>query len=115
MPRPLRADWQALAAPAPRRSPRSGAKMSPDALESVGKMGHQLEPLSRDGMREAEFRRMQRHTIEAGDEIGQHPIGPTRFPSATVGLITEERVPQGRQVNADLVGASGLQAAFQKA
>src|SRR5688572_6051462 len=95
-------------------STRLTAKMTQDPLNSVGKRRRKLAGLSRLRMDEGEPGGMERHAAESryeGFEVGisMAAPGPTG-----IGLVTDERMADRRQVDPNLVGAARLQPALDE-
>src|SRR5690242_21337976 len=64
-------------------------------------------------MRERQAGRVERHAAEAADGLGERGI-PGRRAASPVGLIAEQRMPEGSQMHTDLMRAPGLEPALEE-
>src|SRR5580765_1153411 len=95
-------------------SSRLIAKMTQDPLNSVGKRRRKFAGLSRRRVDEGEAGGVERHPAESRHEglevgISMAAPGPTG-----IGLVTDERMADRRQVDANLVGAARLEPALDE-
>src|SRR5699024_4550763 len=89
----------------PRPVPGTGGSVGSDVidrgLQILGVVAFEFDPLLRVGMAEAELDRMQPLPFET-ELLGQHGIGP-------IGQIAHARMFGGGEVDAELMGAAGLE------
>src|SRR2546427_10545269 len=64
-------------------------------------------------MREAKASSVERDATQHGDEGGQRRVGRA-LPPVAIGEVAEESVPEGSQMDADLMGSAGLQTALDE-